>query len=102
MSRWAYLILILAFTLPCDSLGQEKPLPTDPDQLIEELGAKRFARREEAAKAIEQLGDKVLPILGKALQHPDPEIRSRADKLFSVISEKISRSYLLKELSGNE
>ncbi len=86
-------VLLLLQTPPV-----EPPLPTEPEKLIRELGAKQFARREAAGKALEAIGEPALPHLAKALQDNDLEIRKRADKLFAGISQSMSKRFLLKEL----
>ncbi|HQR06654.1 MAG TPA: hypothetical protein PLN21_07525 [Gemmatales bacterium] len=86
--------MLLLFQNPQD----EPPLPSEPEKLIQELGAKQFARREAAGKALEAIGEPALPPLSKALEDKDVEIRKRADRLFATISEKISKRFLLKEL----
>ena len=49
-------------------------------QLIEQLSDRNFKVREEAARAIENLGPAALPALREAKNHPDPEVRRRIDQ----------------------
>src|SRR5262249_29904317 len=49
------------------------------------LGAGRFADREEAARALAELGREGLPALRAAKKSQDPEIRSRAEALLDRI-----------------
>ncbi len=57
----------------------------DPLDLIKGLGAPRFAEREAAASALEQLGRRALPALRTAREQRDPEIRNRAAALLGRI-----------------
>ena len=57
----------------------------DPLDLIKGLGAPRFAEREAAASALEQLGRRALPALRIAREQRDPEIRNRAAALLGRI-----------------
>jgi hypothetical protein len=61
----------------------------DPDRvqrLIADLDARRFARREAAAKALDDLGCAVEPALRQALAtKPSPEARRRLEKLLGTL-----------------
>lgn len=46
--------------------------------LIEQLGDDQFEKREEASQELTKYGTPVLPLLRKAVKHPDAEIRRRA------------------------
>jgi len=50
------------------------------EQLIEQLGDRKFQVREQAAKAIEALGPDALPALRKAKDHRDLDVRRRIEK----------------------
>jgi hypothetical protein len=57
-------------------LGQA-PAP-DPSAFIAQLGSRRYAEREAAARSLEQLGGQALPALRLARSSRDLEIRTRA------------------------
>lgn len=54
---------------------------TSPAELVQRLGAARYADRESAAQALETLGPEALPILRAAEADGDAEIRRRAVEL---------------------
>lgn len=58
---------------------------SDPLALVRQLGSARYAQREAAAVALEQLGRTALPALRSAKEVKDPEIRSRASALITKI-----------------
>lgn len=57
----------------------------DPTALVLQLGSPRYAARESATRALEELGIEAIPALRIARQDPDPEVRSRADALVDRI-----------------
>lgn len=59
--------------------------PSDPMGLVTQLGSARYAQREAAAAALEQLGRSALPALRSVRDVKDPEIRSRASSLITKI-----------------
>jgi hypothetical protein len=65
-------------------LGQASAAPT-PEQLVGQLGAKKFAEREAASKGLEELGKKALPALQAARNHADLEVRTRVASLLDKI-----------------
>jgi hypothetical protein len=69
--------------------ADEPPAPSPPDpaveKLVEQLGDSDFRKREEASHAIVAAGAKALPSLRKALNHPDAEIRRRANDLLPTL-----------------
>ncbi len=56
-------------------------LAQTPEELVRQLGHEEASRREEAATAIEALGDKALPALEQGAKSEDPEVRERAKEL---------------------
>lgn len=58
---------------------------TDPSALVAQLGSGRYAQRQAAAAALEQLGRRSLPVLRAAKDDKDAEVRSRAQALISKI-----------------
>lgn len=59
--------------------GQERT--ASPAELVQRLGAGRYAEREAASEALEALGAEALPALRAARDDPDAEIRRRAGEL---------------------
>ena len=57
----------------------------NPQILLEQLGATRYADREAAAKALEKLGREAIPVLRSARGSRDMEIRTRAAALLQRI-----------------
>ncbi|MCZ6601978.1 MAG: tetratricopeptide repeat protein, partial [Planctomycetota bacterium] len=55
-------------------------------RLIEQLGDRNWKSREEAASELLEMGNRVLEPLREALDHPDAEIRLRAEKLIRKLS----------------
>jgi hypothetical protein len=66
-------------------LGQVPEGQADPDELVPRLGADRYAEREAASVALEQLGRPALPALRSARGARDPEVRNRAAGLVQRI-----------------
>lgn len=76
----------LALVLMCGSALAAEPKPTRPiTALIEQLGAKDYAAREAAEKAIMAIGSEALPALRKAVDHDDPEVRRRLARLIPAL-----------------
>jgi hypothetical protein len=64
----------------------EPPAPADaPDaaleKWVEQLGDSDFRLRDEASAALKAAGLKALPVLRRALNHPDAEVRRRVNDL---------------------
>lgn len=59
-----------------------------PDTLVMRLASERYAEREEAARALEALGERALPALQAALQGDDPDVRRRARDLIRRIERR--------------
>jgi len=74
------LALLLALALPATG----EPVA----EHIRKLGSPDFARREEATRALEQVGATALPALLEAEKHPDPEVRRRATALVRSADER--------------
>jgi hypothetical protein len=65
-------------------VGQPIP-PVDPQALVEQLGSPRYADRQSAAKALEQIGRQAVPALQAARDSRDMEIRTRAAVLLQKV-----------------
>ena len=67
------------------NLLAQSPTSPSPRALVEQLGAARYADREAAARALEQLGREALPALEAARNSRDMEIRTRTASLLQTI-----------------
>lgn len=86
--RFGLLALLYVFASSAQAEG--------PSDLIRRLGSSKFAEREEAARALEQLGAKALPALADAQKHPDFEVRQRAKRLHDKIQDRLEVARLLQ------
>jgi hypothetical protein len=66
-------------------LGQVPEETADYSELVAKLGARRYAERETASRALEELGGAALPALRAARTARDPEVRNRAGGLVQKI-----------------
>src|SRR5439155_26010658 len=67
----------------------EEPQPT-VEQLIERLGSSDFPTREAASRGLSKLSAAALPILRKAQDHPDAEIRRRLEELIPELEGRVA------------
>ena len=74
----ASLLLVLQLVAQSSTSG-------DPQILLEQLGASRYADREAAARALEKLGREAIPVLQNGRDARDMEIRTRAAALLQKI-----------------
>jgi len=70
--------------------------------LVEELGNAKFAARNLAMGQLGEFGPRILPLLVKALKHPDPEVRHRLSVLMQILREDDFKSRLEAFASGKE
>src|SRR5437870_6500229 len=56
------------------------------EKLIDQLGSRVFAEREQAARLLQARGPSVLPALRKALGHRDTEVRRRVQELIAPLA----------------
>src|SRR5262245_14467029 len=63
-------------------------------QLLEQLGSAQFAEREEAGRALDELGAAALPQLRKAVQGDNPEISRRAQAILRRIERRLENERL--------
>jgi len=85
------LIILAAARLVPEAGAEEIPLLLDEERvpaLIEQLSADEYGTREKASKELVQIGTPAIPLLVKALNATDPEVRMRSDAI-------------LRELAGN-
>jgi uncharacterized protein (TIGR03067 family) len=66
--------------------------------LIRQLGDKEFAKREEAGKELDAIGEPALDSLRKAVSSDDLEIRSRAATIVRAVTGRIRVATTKKEL----
>ena len=94
-------VLILAGT---SSVGAASALG-EPDMdvtaeriagLIQQLGDKRFAKREAAGKELVAIGEPALGALRKASASPDPEVRTRIERTIGSITANACERELTK------
>jgi hypothetical protein len=57
----------------------------NPAELVTQLGAHKYADRETAGEALVKIGSRAVPVLMKACQSKDPEVRLRAEALVARI-----------------
>lgn len=72
--------IVTAFCLAADQPNQKPADQPRANELVRRLSDRKFAVREAAAKAIEELGPAALPALRKAKDHPDPQVRAQVAK----------------------
>jgi len=69
----------------------ERPDPKELPALIESLSSDSAVEREEATRALVAAGPVARPLLRKALESPDPEVRWRAAYALAAIEEVVDR-----------
>ena len=69
----------------------ERPDPKELPALIESLSSDSAVEREEATRALVAAGPVARPLLRKALEGPDPEVRWRAAYALAAIEEVVDR-----------
>lgn len=81
--RAALIVLALAMGLASaeDAAGKKST-----DEWIKQLGADKFAEREAATKALIALGAEAEPLVKKALDNPDNEVRRRAARVMAALT----------------
>jgi len=62
-------------------------LAQTPDDLVRQLGADDAAKREEAAKALEALGEKAIPALEAGAKSDDAEVKARCEELVLAVTQ---------------
>lgn len=78
----------LARLAAVESQGGDKGLEEgEIDQLIQDLGAAKFAVRQSASTKLGLIGDPALPKLQQALMSNDQEVKDRANRLITQITQ---------------
>ncbi len=80
MTRFLLVCAVVLFganAVLADTNTKPSSLPTNPAELVRWLGSDSYKDRARAADVLEKYSNKVIPILEKGLQSPDPEIRKR-------------------------
>jgi hypothetical protein len=85
---WRLLVVSLSLAFPPDGASAPRfsgdagtPEYGRAKALIEQLGDERFARREEATKALQEMGAAAAAALRESLAAPDDEVRRRCQQL---------------------
>jgi uncharacterized protein (TIGR03067 family) len=79
----------------------DEPVTERVAGLIKQLGDEEFARREEASKALDAIGEPALAALRKvAASSDDAEVRRRAASLVGAITGRIRAAAARKELAA--
>lgn len=78
--------LVAATGSPAVLLAGEKPSDAEIAELAESLGAEDFNIREKATRRLLEIGVPAVPLLSKAAESRDPEIRARAKSILRDIS----------------
>lgn len=77
---WTTIVLIcLSQSLPAGP-------GNDARALVRDLGSDSQERRDEAEKALLAIGEPAAAVLEEALEDPDPEIRSRAERIWNRLA----------------
>jgi uncharacterized protein (TIGR03067 family) len=77
----------------------DEPLADRVARLIEQLGHDEFAKREEASKELDAIGEPALDALRKATSAEDVEIRRRAERIVQAITGRLRAAAAKKELA---
>lgn len=81
-----FAILFSMFCLCAASAEAEAPKDKKtPEEYVKQLGADKFADREAATKALIALGETAEPLVNKALEEPDNEVRRRAARVIAAL-----------------
>ena len=83
----------LALSIPV--AGQQKAAADAPGDLVQQLGSKSFAAREQATRALDAMGAAALPALRQAAGSRNLEIRRRAAGLLRNVERRVEAAKLL-------
>lgn len=81
------LSLLPVLLITCSAMGKSPPQKNpegaskSTSQWVEQLGHRLYSKREAASKYFQKQGEKAIPPLTKALNHPDAEVVRRAERV---------------------
>jgi uncharacterized protein (TIGR03067 family) len=78
---------------------QDDPVAERVARLIKQLGHHNFAKREEAGKELDAIGEPALDALRKAASAEDAEVRRRAERIVQGITGRLRAAAARKELA---
>src|SRR5262245_8638210 len=79
----------------------EQPAESMADRiarLVKQLGHDEFAKRNEASKELDAIGEPALPALRKAAADGEAEVQRRAERLIASITGRVRAAVTKKEL----
>jgi len=96
--------IFLLFVLGFPGIGPIQDLGTDEslEELIGQLGDKKFITRENASEALVKMGERLLPYLRKvAASSPGPEVEARLKEIIrEILIDPVARKLLQRIQSG--
>ena len=98
-------LLVAMLLVPGFAAADEQPLKNDEGsikKLIEELGADEFATRENATEQLSKIGLPAYKAVETAVQHPDREVRYRAERVLGRIRQTDLQRRLDAFVAGKE
>jgi hypothetical protein len=88
--------VLTACLLAPGAYGEEKAQPAQIEELVKNLGHRKFTEREKAARALVALGEPALEALRSAAKSSDSEISIRAEALAARIERQEANRKLLR------
>ncbi|QDU30456.1 hypothetical protein ETAA8_55960 [Anatilimnocola aggregata] len=95
-------VLPLGMVTAAEGKPAAKPDATAIKQLIDELGADEFSAREAATEQLARIGLPAYKAVEDAVQHPDREVRYRAERILGRIRQLDLQRRLDSFLRGSE
>ncbi|MCS6975499.1 MAG: HEAT repeat domain-containing protein [Gemmatales bacterium] len=96
MSGLRLMLVAIGCWIPWTIAISATPDTGEIEKLIKQLGDEKFARREAACKALEQIGAPALDPLRRACGDDDPEVQRRAKDLVRAIERRMEREEILR------
>src|SRR4051794_34553041 len=93
--RKFFLTLLFAGGVALGLTGVARPDDGRIDRLINQLASSSYADREEASKALDEIGSPALDALRKAAGARDAEVRRRAAALVRRIEQRVENAQVL-------
>src|SRR5262249_4256061 len=88
--------VLTACLLAPGAFGEEKAQPAQIEELVKNLGHRKFTEREKAARALVAMGERALEALRGAAKSSDSEISIRAEALAARIERQEANRKLLQ------